>query len=94
MFILPALVGFLVFMVWPTLRGHLPELHQVQPADPAGVQRTGQLHPHGPGPGVLERAEGDHLLRRLNIALQTVVALVIAVMMQRLTRSTWARRSC
>ena len=42
---------------------HLPELHQVQPAHPAGVQRPGQLHPDGPGPGVLELDAGDRLLR-------------------------------
>jgi hypothetical protein len=45
---------------------HLAELHRVQPADPGRVQRSGQLHPDGPGPGPLRRHVGRGQLRHHN----------------------------
>ena len=54
---------------------HLPQLHQVQPADPARAQRARQLHPHGPGPGVLERPLVTFKYVIINIGFQTVLAL-------------------
>ncbi len=78
-------------MVWPTLLGIYLSFTTFNLLTPARVHRAGQLHPDVPGP-VFWNSMGVTLYYVvINIGLQTALALVIAVMMQRLTRRTWLR---
>jgi multiple sugar transport system permease protein len=91
LFILPALVGFLVFMVWPTLRGiwlSFTRFNLLTPAEFNGLDNYLRMVQD---PVFWNALRVTIYYVVLNIGLQTVVALVIAVMMQRLTRRTWLR---
>lgn len=91
LFILPALLGFLVFMVWPTLRGiylSFTKFNLLTPPQFNGLDNYIRL--------VQDPVFWNALLVTLyyvvvNIGVQTVFALIIAVMMQRLTKRTWLR---
>lgn len=90
-FLTPAAIGFLVFLVWPTLRGiwlSFTSYNLLTPAEFVGFANY-------------ERMFGDPVFWQsmkvtieyvvINIGLQTAVALVIALLMHRLTQSTLLR---
>ena len=91
MFIAPALVGFLAFYIWPTIRGiylSFTKFNLLTPPKFVGLDNYVRMV-HDP---IFWNAIGVTLLYVvINITLQTVLALVIAVMMQRLTKKTWLR---
>jgi multiple sugar transport system permease protein len=90
-FIAPALVGYLVFMVWPTLRGiylSFTKFNLLTPPEFNGLDNYIRMAQDP----VFWNAMGVTLYYVvINIGVQTVLALVIAVMMQRLTKKTWLR---
>lgn len=90
-FLTPAAIGFLVFLVWPTLRGiwlSFTSYNLLTPAEFVGFANY-------------ERMFGDPVFWQsmkvtieyvvINIGLQTAVALIIALLMHRLTQSTLLR---
>jgi multiple sugar transport system permease protein len=91
LFILPALIGFLVFLLWPTLRGiylSFTRFNLLTPARWNGLDNYVRMVQDP----VFWNALGVTVYYVIvNIAVQTALALVIAVMMQRLTRRTWLR---
>lgn len=91
LFILPALVGYLLFLVWPTLRGiylSVTEFNLLTPPRFSGVDNYVRMVQDP----IFWNALGVTVYYvAINIGLQTVLALVIAVMMQRLTQKTWLR---
>jgi multiple sugar transport system permease protein len=91
LFILPALIGFLVFMVWPLLRGiylSFTKFNLLTPPKFNGVDNYVRMVQD---PVFWNALKVTIYYVILNIGIQTAVALVIAVMMQRLTRKTWLR---
>jgi multiple sugar transport system permease protein len=90
-FIAPALIGYLVFMVWPTLRGiylSFTKFNLLTPPEFNGLDNYIRMVQDP----VFWNAMGVTLYYVvINIGVQTVLALVIAVMMQRLTKKTWLR---
>jgi multiple sugar transport system permease protein len=91
LFILPALIGFLVFMVWPLLRGiylSFTKFNLLTPPKFNGVDNYVRMVQD---PVFWNALKVTIYYVVLNIGIQTAVALVIAVMMQRLTRKTWLR---
>ena len=90
-FILPALIGFLVFMVWPTLRGiylSFTKFNLLTPPEFNGLDNYTRMMQD---PVFWNSLKVTVYYVVLNIAFQTILALVIAVMMQRLTKRTWLR---
>jgi multiple sugar transport system permease protein len=91
LFIAPALVGFLLFYIWPTIRGiylSFTKFNLLTPARFNGLDNYNRMI-HDP---IFWNALWVTLLYVvINIGLQTALALVIAVMMQRLTKKTWLR---
>ncbi|SCK10705.1 carbohydrate ABC transporter membrane protein 1, CUT1 family (TC 3.A.1.1.-) [Streptomyces sp. WMMB 322] len=91
LFIAPAMLGYLAFLVWPTLRGvylSLTSFDLLSPAKWVGLDNYRRL--------VNDPVFWDSLGVTLhyvvvNIGVQTVVALLIAVLMHRLTSSTVLR---
>jgi multiple sugar transport system permease protein len=91
LFITPAAVGFLVFLIWPLIRGiylSFTSYNLLTPATWNGLNNYKQL--------VLDPVFWNALKVTLeyvviNIGVQTIIALVIAVMMQRLTKSLIVR---
>ncbi|PZG18530.1 carbohydrate ABC transporter permease [Nonomuraea aridisoli] len=90
-FVLPAAVGFAVFYVWPALRGvylSLTKYNVLTPPRFIGLENYRQLF-------------GDHLFWNalkvtaeyvvLNIGTQTVISVLLAVLLHRLTRSMVVR---
>jgi multiple sugar transport system permease protein len=71
--------------------GHLPQLHQVQPAHPPEANGFDNYIRMVQDPVFWNAllVTGEYVI--INIAVQTVFALLIAVMMQRLTKKTWLR---
>ena len=91
MFIAPALVGFLVFMVWPTLRGiylSFTKFNLLTPPKWTGLDNYVRMVQD---PVFWNALKVTVYYVVVNIVVQTAVALVIAVMMQRLTKRTWLR---
>jgi multiple sugar transport system permease protein len=91
LFILPALIGFLVFMLWPTLRGiylSFTKFNLLTPPQFNGVDNYVRMVQD---PVFWNALKVTVYYVVVNIVLQTLLALVIAVMMQRLTRRTWLR---
>jgi multiple sugar transport system permease protein len=91
LFILPALIGFLVFMVGPLLRGiylSFTKFNLLTPPKFNGVDNYVRMVQD---PVFWNALKVTIYYVVLNIGIQTAVALVIAVMMQRLTRKTWLR---
>ena len=91
LFILPALIGFLVFMVWPTLRGIYLSFTRFNLLTPPEFNGLDNYIRMAQDPVFWNSMRVTVYYVIVNIALQTIVALVIAVMMQRLTRRTWLR---
>ncbi|MFI7611280.1 carbohydrate ABC transporter permease [Nonomuraea terrae] len=90
-FVLPAAIGFAVFYVWPAVRGaylSLTKYNVLTPPRFIGLENYRQLF-------------GDHLFWNalkvtaeyvvLNIGAQTVISMVLAVLLHRLTRSMVVR---
>jgi len=91
LFILPALVGFLVFMVWPTLRGiylSFTKFNLLTPPEFNGLDNYIRMV-QDPVFWNAVLVTTEYVV--INIGAQTILALLIAVMMQRLTRKTWLR---
>jgi multiple sugar transport system permease protein len=91
LFILPALIGFLVFMVWPTLRGiylSFTKFNLLTPPEFNGLDNYIRM---AQDPVFWNALRVTIYYVVINIAVQTIFALIIAVMMQRLTKKTWLR---
>ena len=91
LFILPALIGFLAFMVWPTLRGiylSFTSFNLLTPPEFNGLDNYLRMVQD---PVFWNSMRVTVYYVFVNIVLQTAFALVIAVMMQRLTKRTWLR---
>ncbi|AXE90743.1 sugar ABC transporter permease [Streptomyces sp. Go-475] len=90
-FIAPALLGFVVFLLWPTLRGvylSFTRFNLLTPAEWVGLDNYVRM--------VNDPIFWDSLWVTveyvvINIGVQTVAALVIAVLLQRLTQSAVLR---
>jgi multiple sugar transport system permease protein len=90
-FIAPALLGFLVFLLWPTLRGiylSFTRFNLLTPAEWVGLDNYVRM--------VNDPIFWDSLTVTveyvvINIGVQTVAALAIAVLLQRLTQSAMLR---
>src|SRR3954454_14249148 len=91
LFIAPALIGFLVFMVWPTLRGiylSFTKFNLLTPPKWNGLDNYVRMVQD---PVFWNALKVTVYYVVVNIGVQTIFALVIAVMMQRLTKRTWLR---
>jgi multiple sugar transport system permease protein len=91
LFIAPALIGFSVFMVWPTLRGiylSFTKFNLLTPPKWTGLDNYVRMVQD---PVFWNAIKVTVYYVIVNIVVQTAVALVIAVMMQRLTKRTWLR---
>ncbi|TKV57831.1 sugar ABC transporter permease [Nakamurella flava] len=92
LFIAPALLGFCVFFVWPTIRGIYLSFTNFD-----GSNRT----PGWVGLANYKQMLSDPVLGKsllatleyvvINIVVQTILAILIAVLMQRVAKSTLAR---
>jgi multiple sugar transport system permease protein len=91
LFILPALIGFLVFMVWPAIRGIWLSFTSFNLLTPARFNGLDNYVRMVQDPVFWNALKVTVYYVVLNIGFQTVLALVIAVLMQRLTRRTWLR---
>ncbi|QSB24931.1 sugar ABC transporter permease [Curtobacterium sp. 24E2] len=91
LFIAPAAIGFVVFLAWPTVRGiylSFTSYNLLTEPEFTGLQNYARLVQdsifwHSMAVTI------EYVL--INIVIQTVVALFIAVMMHRLTKSTFVR---
>lgn len=91
LFILPATIGLLVFLVWPLLTGiyySFTEYTTLTPPVWVGLDNYAAMLAD---PVFWNSLKVTVLYVLINIGVQTVVALLIAVLMQRLTQSTWLR---
>src|SRR3954453_15558601 len=91
LFILPALIGFLVFMVWPTLRGIYLRFTKFNLLTPPKFNGLDNYIRMVQDPVFWNALKVTIYYVIVNIGVQTIFALVIAVMMQRLTKRTWLR---
>jgi multiple sugar transport system permease protein len=90
-FIAPALLGFLVFLLWPTLRGiylSFTRFNLLTPAEWVGLDNYVRMV-NDPIFWDSLKVTVEYVV--LNIGVQTVVALAIAVLLQRLTQSALLR---
>jgi multiple sugar transport system permease protein len=91
LFIAPAMLGFLVFLLWPTLRGiwlSFTRFNLLTPAEWVGLDNYIRM--------VNDPLFWDSLIVTveyvvINIGVQTVTALAVAVLLQRLTQSSVLR---
>ena len=91
LFIAPASFGLLVFLVWPLLTGlyySLTEYTTLTPPSWVGLENYRRLLAD---PVFWNSLKVTVVYVAINIGVQTIVALVIAVLMQRLTQSTVLR---
>lgn len=91
LFILPASIGLLLFYFWPLVRGiwlSFTSWDLLSPAEFVGLENYREMVAD---PVFWNAVRVTLLYVVINIGLQTVVALVIAVLMQRLSRSTLLR---
>ncbi|WP_419992993.1 carbohydrate ABC transporter permease [Streptomyces boninensis] len=91
LFIAPAMLGFVVFLAWPTVRGiwlSFTRFNLLTPAEPVGLDNYERLLND---PIFWDSLQVTVEYVVINIGVQTVVALGIAVLLQRLTRSAWLR---
>ena len=91
LFIAPATVGLLAFLVWPLLTGiyySFTEYTTLTPPTWIGFENYQAMFAD---PVFWNSLKVTVLYVLINIGVQTVVALVIAVLMQRLTQSTLLR---
>ncbi|MET7568575.1 sugar ABC transporter permease [Streptomyces sp. NPDC005492] len=90
-FIAPALLGFLVFLLWPTLRGiylSFTRFNLLTPAKWVGLDNYDRMV-HDPIFWSSLKVTVEYVI--INIGVQTVAALAIAVLLQRLTQSALLR---
>jgi multiple sugar transport system permease protein len=90
-FIAPALFGFLVFLLWPTLRGiylSFTSFNLLTPPEWVGLDNYVRMVND---PIFWDSLRVTVVYVVMNIGVQTVVALLIAVLMQRLTQSALVR---
>nr|WP_282548973.1 sugar ABC transporter permease [Streptomyces rochei] len=90
-FIAPAFLGFAVFLLWPTLLGvylSFTRFNLLTPAEWVGLDNYVRMVND---PIFWESLRVTVVYVVLNIGVQTVSALAIAVLLQRLTRSPWLR---
>jgi len=90
-FIAPAAVGFLVFLIWPLTRGiylSFTSFNLLTPAQFNGLDNYRRMLLDPVFWNAL-KVTVEYVI--INIGVQTIVALVIAVLMQRLTRSMVVR---
>lgn len=90
-FIAPATVGFLVFLIWPLLRGiylSFTSFNLLTPARFNGLDNYKRMLLDPVFWNAL-KVTVEYVI--INIGVQTIVALVIAVLMQRLTKSLIVR---
>jgi multiple sugar transport system permease protein len=91
LFLSPALLGFLVFFLWPTLRGFylsLTEYSLLQPPEFIGLDNYQELVKD---PQFWNSLKVTLEYVFINIGLQTTLALGLAVLLHRLTASTLLR---
>jgi len=91
LFIAPALLGFLVFLLWPTLRGiylSFTRFNLLTPAEWVGLDNYVRMV-NDPIFWDSLKVTVEYVL--INIGVQTVSALAIAVLLQRLTQSAVLR---
>ncbi len=91
LFVAPALLGFVLFFLWPTLLGlylSLTEWNVLSPATFVGVDNYVEL---ASDPLFWKSLAVTAEYVVLNIGLQTVLAVGVAVLMHRLTRSVLVR---
>lgn len=89
--ILPALIGFLLFMLWPTINGiwlSFTDFNLLTPATFVGLTNYERMFAD---PIFWNAAAVTLQYVVINIGVQTVMALLIAVLMHRLTESTFVR---
>ncbi|MCT1999316.1 sugar ABC transporter permease [Brachybacterium muris] len=91
LFILPATIGLLVFLVWPLLTGIYYSFTKYTTLTPPVWVGLDNYQAMLADPVFWNSLKVTILYVLINIGVQTVVALVIAVLMQRLTQSTWLR---
>ena len=90
-FIAPALLGFTVFLLWPTLRGiylSFTRFNLLTPAEWVGLDNYIRMV-HDPIFWDSLKVTVEYVV--INIGVQTVAALAIAVLLQRLTQSAVLR---
>lgn len=90
-FIAPALLGYLVFLLWPTLRGiylSFTRFNLLTPAKWVGLDNYDRMV-HDPIFWSSLKVTVEYVF--INIGVQTVAALAIAVLLQRLTQSALLR---
>ncbi|MFJ4466635.1 carbohydrate ABC transporter permease [Streptomyces sp. NPDC089424] len=90
-FLAPALLGFLVFLLWPTLRGvylSFTRFNLLTPAQWVGLDNYARMVND---PIFWDSMRTTVVYVVINIGVQTVSALAIAVLLQRLTRSATLR---
>jgi multiple sugar transport system permease protein len=91
LFIAPAAVGFAVFILWPLIRGiqfSFTKYNLLTPAEFVGFDNYIRMV-NDPVFWNAVKVTGYYVV--VNIGIQTVAALVIAVLMQRLTQSSLVR---
>lgn len=91
LFLAPAALGYIVFYLWPTIRGiwlSFTEYNLLTPAKFVGLANYERMFQD---PIFWNSMRVTVLYVVLNIGIQTVVALLIAVLMHRLTKSTFVR---
>lgn len=91
LFILPASIGLVVFYFWPLVRGIWLSFTSWDLLSPAQFVGLDNYRAMVADPVFWNAVRVTLLYVVINIGLQTVVALVIAVLMQRLSRSTLLR---
>ncbi|MFC8598959.1 carbohydrate ABC transporter permease [Isoptericola sp. NPDC057191] len=91
LFILPATIGLLVFYFWPLVRGVWLSFTSWDLLSPAEFVGLDNYRAMVADPVFWNAVRVTLLYVVINIGLQTVVALVLAVLMQRLSRSTLLR---
>ncbi|SKC60775.1 carbohydrate ABC transporter permease [Krasilnikoviella flava] len=91
LFILPAGIGLVAFYFWPLLRGIWLSFTSWDLLSPAQFVGLDNYRAMAADPVFWNAVRVTLLYVVINIALQTAVALVIAVLMQRLSRSTLLR---
>ena len=90
-FILPAAIGFGVFLVWPTIRGiwlSFTDYSVFQPGTFVGLDNYRRMFAD---PVFWSSMRVTVYYVVVNITVQTLVALVLAVLLSRLTKSMWVR---
>ncbi|GAA3067314.1 MULTISPECIES: sugar ABC transporter permease [Actinomycetes] len=87
LFILPALVGLLLFYFWPLVRGIWLSFTSWDILTPARFVGLANYQEMISDPAFWNAVRVTLLYVVINIGIQTVVALVLAVLMQRLSRS-------